>query len=285
MLDEMAAKAVAHTREQLALQGRLLELQVKLLESKWLLNRDNGLLAEGLGTLLAEETSRFADAFKSNQTLETEIVKLEQEVASRLESLEKENPASIRTIVALDMSRYSDVVAAIESQGDTSAVGELNNQIQNWVDSAVGKVGLSKDQLLRKKMGDGALIIFDMPVHASLFAKAYHEISHATNKGKRKRLNRRHFRIGIATGPVLIQEERSADGTLLGYDMAGITISNAVRLEGACRTGEVMIDHAVYELLPNEEQSQYGNIEIVQGKRKEQFRAHRRRVVPPAPWV
>ncbi|HSS99615.1 MAG TPA: hypothetical protein VLK33_21415, partial [Terriglobales bacterium] len=68
------------------------------------------------------------------------------------------------------------------------------------------------------------------------------------------------------------------------FDFAGMSISNAVRLESACKTGEVLIDSKAWSELPADIQNSYGAEEIVKGKRDEQIRAHRRRVVAPAAW-
>src|SRR5436309_3184019 len=67
-------------------------------------------------------------------------------------------------------------------------------------------------------------------------------------------------------------------------DIAGASIAYAVRLEGACNTGEVLISADTYAALDPEAQKEYGPEEVVRGKRDEVFRAHRRRVVEPAPW-
>ena len=68
------------------------------------------------------------------------------------------------------------------------------------------------------------------------------------------------------------------------FDFAGTTIANAVRLEGACKTGEVLIGSEAWAELGADGRKWYGAEEIVKGKRNEEFRAHRRRVIAPASW-
>jgi len=88
---------------------------------------------------------------------------------------------------------------------------------------------------------------------------------------------RRWFRIGAATGEISVRNKRSKP------TVAGITIANAVRLEAAAKPGEFLVDTATFQALPPSLQRKYGREETVQGKRKEQFQAHRCVMLKGAP--
>jgi len=85
------------------------------------------------------------------------------------------------------------------------------------------------------------------------------------------------FRMGAATGDVTLQPQRTG-----GYDMAGTTISRAVRLEGAAQPGDLLIDPETYDLLPPSIQVSYRDEETARGKGSEKFQARRCTMNPDA---
>jgi class 3 adenylate cyclase len=189
-----------------------------------------------------------------------------------------------KVIVVVDLSRYSDIARQLEQHFGAHTVRELNTQIQGLITGALESVGVPVHELPYKGTGDGAIVTLGTPEQASRFAEALHHAARTHNWGKEVPLAQRHFRIGVWTGQVQLDRRATADGRFVGFEMAGTAIANAVQLEGACRTGEVLISPDTWVALPKAMRREYGGQEEVKGKRGERFRAHRRKVVEPAPW-
>jgi class 3 adenylate cyclase len=189
-----------------------------------------------------------------------------------------------KVIVVIDLSRYSDICNQLEQQLDVTAVSALNRQIKRVIDLALADAGVSADGLPCKGTGDGAIIALDTAELGSTFAEMLHLQAARHNQGKGVDLAQRHFRVGIWSGKIVLQPQPGGKGQPVSFDFAGTAIANAVRLEGACKTGEVLISADTWANLPPPARHLYGREEIVKGKRNEVFPAHRRRVTDPAPW-
>jgi hypothetical protein len=189
-----------------------------------------------------------------------------------------------KVVVVIDLSRYSDICKQLEQQLDVTAVGALNDQIKELIGLGLAGASIAPGSAPYKGTGDGAIIALDTPAEASLFAEKLHKAAEEHNLGKDLPLAQRHFRVGIWRGKLLLRPEPHGKGYPTTFDFAGTTIANAVRLEGACKTGEVFIGSEAWADLPADVRERFGDEEIVEGKREEKFRAHRRRVVGPAPW-
>jgi hypothetical protein len=189
-----------------------------------------------------------------------------------------------KVVAVVDLSRYSDICKQLEQQLDVTAVGALNDQINELIGLALAGASITPGSPPYKGTGDGAIIALNTPAEASLFAEKLHKAAEERNLGRDVELAQRHFRVGIWTGKVQLRPEPHGKGYPTTFDFAGTTIANAVRLEGACKTGEVLIGYEAWADLPPDVRRWYGAEEIVKGKREEEFRAHRRRVVAPAPW-
>jgi class 3 adenylate cyclase len=189
-----------------------------------------------------------------------------------------------KAVVVVDLSRYSDIARELEQHFDASAVKQLNDQIHGLILAALARSGTPSGALPYKGTGDGAIIALDTAEQASQFAEALHRTAEGHNRTRQVPLAQRHFRVGIWTDPIILVRQTTTDGREAGFDFAGSAIANAVRLEGACLTGEVLISPDTWGDLPREMRRLYGDQEEVRGKRGERFRAHRRKVVDPAPW-
>jgi len=66
-----------------------------------------------------------------------------------------------------------------------------------------------------------------------------------------------------------------------GYDIGGVTIANAVRLEAASQPGELLVDLATFDALTPELRLELQPDEKISGKRDEVFRARRIVLTPP----
>ena len=189
-----------------------------------------------------------------------------------------------KIVAVVDLSRYSDICKELEQQLDVTAVAAVNQQVKDLIFRALAAAGVTPAGLPYKGTGDGAIIVLDTVDQGHQFAEHLHLEADKHNRFKDVPLARRHFRVGMWAGAILLQPQQGAAGELVGFDFAGTSIANAVRLEGACKTGEVLVGSDVWASLPPEVRVQYGAEEVVKGKRSEEFRAHRRRVTPPASW-
>jgi class 3 adenylate cyclase len=166
------------------------------------------------------------------------------------------------------MVGYSRVARSLEQNVGATAVAELNAQVQRFVDAGLRAAGRERPDVVRATTGDGAILVFDSAEEAHRFAAA----AHAAAKAHSARLEpsaKRRFRTGAATGEI-VQQARPG-----GYDMAGVTIANAVRLEAASRPGVLLIDIPTYDALPESLRVAYAAEEVVRGKGDETFRARR----------
>jgi class 3 adenylate cyclase len=173
-----------------------------------------------------------------------------------------------RTVVVVDVARYTDIAVSLEASLGAEGVAELNAQVKAHLQTALHATGLDRQSIPVKWTGDGAILSFEDALSASRFGAEVHRL-------QQKDHERFHFRIGIATGEVIIDQD---------LDASGIPVAVAARLEGASRTGEVLIDTSTAKVLPADERQFYGPEEVVAGKRTEVYHVHRRRVVDSASW-
>jgi class 3 adenylate cyclase len=215
---------------------------------------------------------------------EVKLMPVQEPARSESAATVAHTEATDKAVVVVDLSRYSDIARELEQHVGAPAVRELNAQIQGFIANALKAIGLAGYQLPYKNTGDGAIIALDTAEQASRFAEALHQAAQAHNLRKEVPLAQRHFRVGIWTDAIILNRQANAEGQFIGFEMAGTAVANAVRLEGACRTGEVLIGPDTWGDLPKAMRKQYGDQEEVKGKRGERFRAHRRKVVNAAPW-
>ncbi|WP_166302398.1 hypothetical protein [Bradyrhizobium sp. 2S1] len=180
-----------------------------------------------------------------------------------------------KTVVELDLVRYSDVARIIEENLGAALVLKFNDQIQNFVEAGLKAVKLKRNKVVLATTGDGAILAFEQAAQAHHFAVAVHEAAQVHNSGRTIASAIRWFRIGGATGELHMQPR---DGG--GQEIAGTVIATAVRLEAAARPGQFLIDEVTYSALGKNLQALYGPKETVSGKRNEKFAARRCTVVP-----
>ena len=179
-----------------------------------------------------------------------------------------------KTIVELDLKGYSDIARELEEHLSAEVVMKFNDQIQSMVDAGLKAVGVQRAQAVMATTGDGAILAFDQPETGHHFGQAVHSECRVHNHEKSVIQARRWFRIGIATGDLVLEE------TGTSRKMAGSVIARAVRLEAAGSIGEILIDADTYSALPKPLQACYGSRELISGKREEKFPAYRYVVVP-----
>ncbi|QEL17598.1 nucleotidyl cyclase domain-containing protein [Limnoglobus roseus] len=172
-----------------------------------------------------------------------------------------------KTVLELDLVSYSDVARILEDHLDVYAVKAFQDQIQSFVDEGLQLLGLRRDDVVFGTAGDNALLFFNDAATAHRFSEAVHRVSANHNSKRAAESAKRWFRIGAATGPVLVlPAERRVVGT---------TVTRAVRLEAAALRGELVIDAATFDALPDELKTAYGAEEVISGKRDERYSARR----------
>lgn len=174
-----------------------------------------------------------------------------------------------RTVVELDLVGYNTISDNLEQGLDVTSVAQLNQQIQALIYIGLKAANRSRDQTVVATTGDGAILVFDSATEAHRFAQAVHDATHDRNLTRQQPLAKRVFRIGVASGEIVMLPKPGG-----GFDIAGTTIARAVRLEAKAQPGGVLIDSATMEALSPNEKGEYGPLQVIAGKRDEVFEAY-----------
>lgn len=174
----------------------------------------------------------------------------------------------IKTVVVVDLVRYSAIAEPLAQNFDQSLVSRLNDQIQAFIDTGLKAVNATRASAFHKNTGDGAILYFDYPLDAFTCAIAIHEATITHNSSRSEKTARRYFRIGIATGQVNITISSEPP------EAAGTTIAHAKRLETAAQPGGILIDEATYQKLTVDQKQRLDPKIVVGGKRDERFDAY-----------
>lgn len=173
-----------------------------------------------------------------------------------------------KTVVELDLVGFSTIGDNLEQGLDVHSLVQLNQQIQSFVDVGLEFVGGSRQRNVMATTGDGAILVFDSAKDAHCFAQAVHAATFEHNRARSQPLAKRVFRIGIASGEIVMVEKPG------GFDIAGSTIARAVRLEAKAQPGGVLVDEGTFQSLDADQKRQYGAKETIAGKRDEKFEAY-----------
>ena len=176
-----------------------------------------------------------------------------------------------KSVVVVDMVGYSTVARLLEENGGPAMVAQLNRQIQQMMDAASAQ-GSGDGFRTIAQTGDGAILMFNGCEEALHFATAVHRQAEQHNKHRTSESSRRTFRIGIAFGDVTCERLGAME------TFAGVTISNAVRLQGAALERETVVDVPTFEHLSGASRSVFRAQQTIRGKRDEVFRVRRTRV-------
>jgi class 3 adenylate cyclase len=173
-----------------------------------------------------------------------------------------------KTVVELDLAGYSTICDSLEQSLDASSVAQLNQQIRSFIEAGLKAVSAQWEGTVMATAGDSAILVFDSAQDAHRFTQAVHEETRAHNLSRNHPLAKRIFRSGAATGEIVMQPKPGG-----GFDIAGMTIARAKRLEAQSAPGGLLIDEATYEGLSDDQKSRYGAKTVVPGKRDEEFEA------------
>jgi len=184
-----------------------------------------------------------------------------------------QNEKSNKTVLELDLASYTDIARSLEENLDVYAVKAFEDQVQSFVDHGLTHVDLKRDEVVLGSAGDNAILVFEESGVMHRFAEAVQQAVATHNLSKTIDSAKRWFRMGAATGSILvIPEERRIVGT---------TVARAVRLEAAACNGQLLVDVATYNSLPESLRGAYGQEEVICGKRDERFAARRCTFVQP----
>jgi class 3 adenylate cyclase len=172
--------------------------------------------------------------------------------------------------VELDLIGYSTICDLLEEAAGVDAIANLNKDIQAFVDVGLESIDAERPQVVMQTTGDGAILVLDRPADAHRFAEAVHAATRKHNQRKNRPVGKRVFRVGAATGDLAIEPKPSG-----GFEIAGMSIARAVRLEGKSSPGGLLVDPDTFEGLTGEQQQLYAAAEQVAGKRDEMFTAFR----------
>jgi class 3 adenylate cyclase len=192
-----------------------------------------------------------------------------------------------RVVVSVDMARYGKMSHAVEGFFGADGIFKLNKEIRAVLLAAVKKSGVHPNKVFVVDTGDGALVVFANAKKAILFAQAVHEAGRDFNRPRSETDHHRHFRIGVSTGNIVLEEIATLNRNLSSISMGGKAIATAVRLQAAAATGEIVACEETLSDLTSEMRNAFpGDYEKVHGKAHEQkfpIKAKRYKVCDPSP--
>jgi hypothetical protein len=190
----------------------------------------------------------------------------------------------VAVVVVVDRARSLESVCAAEALAGSAGSRAQAELTRGDIVRALATEGIHPRTIPYQSTGDGTLFIVDCGAQAVRVIEHIHQEADAANQKVDYELARRHYRVGVCTGVLLLTRKETPAGELDGYEIAGAVLGEAKRLESACATGEVLICPRTWAALPDDARALFGAVEPVFGKYGEKYFAHRRRVVPPASW-
>lgn len=163
-----------------------------------------------------------------------------------------------KTVVELDLVGYSTICDNFEQGLDVNSAAQLNKQLQSFVDAGLDTIDASREQHVMETTGDGAILVFETAADAHRFAEAVHEATREHNWTRQRPLAKRVFRIGAASGDIVMQPKPGG-----GFEIAGMTIARAVRLEAKAQPGGLLVDVATFVSLDADQKERYGPKQMV----------------------
>ena len=172
----------------------------------------------------------------------------------------------------IDLQGYSEKITLTSEIIGEGAAALLQSKIQDyWLSVEPGFLS-SSDRGWAYRMrqpGDGALYLFERAGEAESFAVAVCKNAQDRNQNVSNKKWHHLFRAGIATGNI---EWTSSGGEWI---WCGPTANRPSRLEPAAIPGEIVIDSATFEVLPEHVRSNYSGPEMIKAK-GESYQVYRR---------
>jgi tetratricopeptide (TPR) repeat protein len=180
---------------------------------------------------------------------------------------------SFRVVVSVDLKgageRFTDVADTLGAAGGVV----FQEQIHRFILDALDGVGVTDGAAegVWQWTGDGALLAFANADLGHDFAMALHGATSIHNRGTRSAVAEQRFRVGMAATDNPTRESWN------------VTVMRAVRLESKADTDGNLIDENTWKGLHSTNDTLYGPVEQVPGKREDEFySAHR---YSPAPVI
>lgn len=184
------------------------------------------------------------------------------------------------TVVSIDMSEYGRLARMLQEIASVEHLFQFNQELQAFFIDKIKEIKAEPDDVPAINTGDGALFFFPEPRHAVKFAQAVQLDASQRNRDAQTDDLKKCYRIGVCTGKVCMEESRSPDGKLLRFNVAGIAIARAVRLQARCQLDSVLICEDTHDLLPAKLRQRCGEARHFTGKRHENRKILARNFAP-----
>ena len=172
-----------------------------------------------------------------------------------------------KTVLEVDLVRYTQTAVNVQENIGLPGLKMFEDQVRGIINSGLNRVGLNRDEVVLGEAGDNALMILDNVEVAHVLAQTIYQATVEYNQAKSIESAKRYFRMGAATGDLLIyKSERRIIGTV---------IARAVRLEAAAEKGQLVIDSRTFHKLSPELKEYYSVEQVIKSKNGEQYQAHR----------
>lgn len=228
----------------------------------------------------------------TNEQFTKLAAELERAVANCVVARTPQQPKFI-SCVSIDMAQYGRHAKILDDHIEAKGVIALTGRIQRAIRASLKSNHVPTDSFVVIDTGDGALVILlsskaeteavivEQAVNFSrtfltVFGDSYSSIDSD---------NQLHFRTGICSGFVEIEEVRVRGSDLVQCRVGGISIGTAVRLQSAARTGEIVICRNTWRRLSEPLKAMFNAEENVLGKvhEKTPIPAHRLTCVQARP--
>lgn len=257
-----------------------------------------------------EIVMRFQDASKRNDEIYAReimpvVEKAAIEIARRAESSFEKAVRDLEVVVAkslmysdilqsrevsavsLDLAQYGRHASIIYNYAEAEGIYALNRKIRDEIERVLDIEGISASEVSIINTGDGALMIFHSTLgstaeKAMRFSEEFLKSFNQQND-RLDRDNQLHFRFGICSGIVAMQQSRVRGTEISQCYAGGLSLGVAVRLQSAAKTGEILASRATWDQLPELYQRKFGEEQSISGKvhEKAQIPARRYQCVPP----
>lgn len=168
-----------------------------------------------------------------------------------------------RTSMHLDLADYTEKATAVDIVTGAKGVVIISDEIRGFIAEGLAQAGGSQSKNFMKATGDGAVLLFELPDQAHAFAIAVLRAAKAHNTGREHDHAKRHFRIGAATGDLIVHPLPGG-----AFDADGVPLIRSQRCEAGANPGEFVIyEPDFFKGLSPEYQAAYGDPEVMTDKK------------------
>jgi len=181
--------------------------------------------------------------------------------------MDSQVPNTEKTVLEVDLVEYTRGAVNMQENIGLPGLKMYEDQNREFINAGLKHLGLDRHDVVLGEAGDNAIIVLDDVAVAHALAQLIHQATDAYNQSKSIESAKRYFRMGAATGDLLIEKaERRIIGTV---------ITRAVRLETAAAKGQLVIDVRTFQKLSPELQQYYSEEQVIKSKNGEHYKAHR----------